>query len=88
MNPLARFLAALVDSLPQPIGAESDGVRLVADSVDLLVPIESHIGQHGELRVSLPRGRMSTGFELPLGRIRAQFVLEARTRGPSARSAS
>ena len=41
--------------------------------VDLVVPLESMPDPRDVIHVSLPRGRLRTGFERPLGELRMSF---------------
>jgi hypothetical protein len=70
-----EFVARLGSSLLQVAGGPDAGVALVVTSVDLSLPLEATLRAGAELEASLPRGMMSTGFELPLGRIVARFEL-------------
>ena len=76
MNTFSQLIEALVDGLPQPAGSPSAGVIVRATDVDLTLPIESRIERGAVLHASLPRGRMATGFEMPLGRLSARFEAE------------
>jgi hypothetical protein len=76
MMPFAAFIEALVDGLPQPAGSAASGVIVRATDVDLTIPIESRIEPGGVLHASLPRGRMATGFDAPIGQFSAHFTLE------------
>lgn len=71
MRALSELLVDLAESLS---GDRHDGVIVVA--VDLDLPVESRIGQEAVLAVSLPRGRLRTGFDGPVGRLRARFTRE------------
>lgn len=73
MRPFVSFIEALVDSLPQPTGSPESGTLVSAVGVELTLPIEARIARDG-LHASLPRGRMATGFSLPLGRVSARFA--------------
>jgi len=72
MSPLVALLTELIAGMPQPTGSAEAGARVVATDVDLTLPIEARIDRDG-LHASLPRGRMSTGFAAPLGRLSARF---------------
>lgn len=74
MQRLEDLLSDLLDALPPDAGGADDGVRVLVTSVDVDVPIESRIAPGGQLRACLPRGRLRTGFELPLGRLGARFT--------------
>jgi hypothetical protein len=76
LNTFSQLIEALVDGLPQPTGSISAGVIVRATDVDLTLPIESRIQDGAVLHASLPRGRMATGFEMPIGRLSARFQSE------------
>lgn len=56
-----QLLVAMIDELPLGSG------DLVVSGVELELPIESRLDAAGQLQVSWPRGRMTTGFDPPLG---------------------
>jgi hypothetical protein len=60
-------LAALV-----PVSGE-----LTVREMELTLPIESRIGHGGELRASLPRGRLATGFDPPLTQMALRFEVQS-----------
>ena len=74
MRPIDDLLIALAESLPVGAGSPETGAVVAVTAVDVALPVEAHIGRDGELRASLPRGRMTTGFQVPHGRLRARFT--------------
>jgi len=74
MKTFVSFIEALVDSLPQPMSSPDSGALVRAIGVELTLPIEGRIARDG-LHASLPRGRLATGFSLPLGRVFARFAV-------------
>lgn len=73
MTGLEELLLHLADTLPSAAGSVKDGVRVRVEALDLDVPVESRIDAQG-LCMSLPRGRLRTGFDPELGRLRLTFV--------------
>jgi hypothetical protein len=73
VSPFGDLLIQLGSALGGGAGAPEAGVAVDVTAVDLTLPIEAIIGAGGELRASLPRGRMATGFQLPHGRVVARF---------------
>jgi hypothetical protein len=69
LDQLIGDLAALA-----PAALSANGVSLVTSALDLDLPIEALIANG--LRASLPRGRLATGFDPPLCRLRARFETE------------
>lgn len=65
-----KLLVAMIDDLPL------EGGDLVVSSVDLEIPIESRIDDHGRLEASWPRGRFGTGFDPPLGAMTIHLTVE------------
>jgi hypothetical protein len=88
---LGDLVLALAESLPSGAafrrgcasagaGGPALGVAIEVTGVDLTLPIEAHIDRDGELRASLPRGRMATGFRTPHGRLTARFTAQGGAR--------
>lgn len=73
MNDLGALLLDLVGSMPDDAGSPEDGVVVAVDALDVALPVEARIGAAGELMARLPLGRLHTGFETPLARLRARF---------------
>ena len=74
MSPLSDLVIELVEALVDSVGAPALGVALAITDIDVTLPLEARLGQGGELRASLPRGRMATGFQVPHGRLVAHFI--------------
>lgn len=74
MNDVAALIEELGDSLPIGAGDPGAGVTLGVTDVVLELPIEGRILDDAVLHVSLPRGRLATGFSTPHGRLRLTFV--------------
>jgi hypothetical protein len=73
VNELELVLESLADSLPTGAGDGSTGLAVHVTEVELVLPVESRIVRSG-LELSLPRGRLATGFAPLHGRLRACFV--------------
>jgi hypothetical protein len=73
MRGLDELLIDLCTGLPHDVGNVDAGVAVHAVSIELEVPVESAIGKSAELHACLPRGLMTTGFQLPLSRLCARF---------------
>lgn len=71
MNTLEQLLASLADALPDD--ARGDAAALRCDLVQFDLPLESRIDRGVGLRASIPRCRIVTGFELPLGRVTVRY---------------
>ncbi len=69
-----RLLLTLADATAQGAGDPGYGVRVAVDDAHVTVPIESRIASDARLLATLPRGRLATGFQIPLGRVRARFA--------------
>ena len=72
MTTLDRLITHLADAVA-PNVAGVRGLGLKVTDVDLLVPLESMPDPHEVVLVSIPRGRLQTGFERPLGELRMRF---------------
>jgi hypothetical protein len=69
---LDRLITHLADAVaPDVPGVEALGLDVT--DVDLLVPLESMADSREVVLVSIPRGRLQTGFERPLGELRLSF---------------
>jgi hypothetical protein len=73
VNLLSRFIEDIAAGLPQSKGSPESGAVVSATDVELAIPLESRIGAGAVLHASLPRGRLATGFDMPLGRLEARF---------------
>jgi hypothetical protein len=76
MRPLHAVLLELVDAVPTAAVDPDSGESLGVTAIDLELPMEWRIGGGAGLDASLPRGRLATGFDPPLGRLR--LALERR----------
>jgi hypothetical protein len=73
------LIGAVAQSLPSGAGDPRSGIAISVTDIELTIPIEVRLSKGAELRASLPRGRMSTGFVLPHARLFARFeALPAR----------
>jgi hypothetical protein len=70
---IEHVLADLAESVLARAGGPEDGVAVHVTRFDLNVPCEMRLNQHAELDASMPRGRLATGFDPPLGQVRAVF---------------
>lgn len=71
---IEELITDLLRAMPLDAGDDAGGVRVCVTEVDVAMPLESRIDGAANLRAALPRGRLRTGFEAPLGRIRARFA--------------
>lgn len=78
MTPLAQMVLDLADSL---VFERHDDLEsstpVTVRALDLALPMETRLADRDVFRASLPRDRLHTGFERPLGRIRLSFRREA-----------
>ena len=82
LRPLAEVLDEVTAPLPLEAGAPGIGAMVTVSALDLELPLEMRIAAGAELRASLPRGRLATGFDVPLGRLVAHFdVVAPATKG-------
>jgi len=72
---LADVIVALAASLPAVM--EQSGTAVRCQTLDVTAPVEVQLGRDGNIRAQLPRGRMATGFDPPLGRLCAHFDTRA-----------
>jgi hypothetical protein len=78
--PLQAFgdlIVALIEQLPMGVLDAAGTTSVEVTSVALDLPLETRLGRGAEVRASLPRGRLATGFQIPLGRLSAHFQTEA-----------
>ena len=74
MNNLSEFLQTLNDDLPAGVIDPDTREGIGVEAFELTLPIEARSGDRGQLQVSVPRGRLSTGFDMPPGRLRVSFM--------------
>jgi hypothetical protein len=78
MRGLEDLLVQLAALVPTRFASWEAQVMLEAAGLDVSFPIESRIVLGDGLQASLPRGRLSTGFDPPLGRVVARFEVQSR----------
>jgi hypothetical protein len=76
MRPLGELLVSLAGELGARAESAEAGLALAVTELDVVAPLEARLGAGAELTASLPRGRMATGFDPPLGRLTARFRRE------------
>jgi hypothetical protein len=70
MTRVDELVGHLVDSLAAYSADHDADADVLVTSLDLDLPVEARVADDGVLLMSLPRGLLATGFELPLGRLR------------------
>jgi hypothetical protein len=73
---LEDLITGLAAGIPEDAGGSAEGVRVEITSVDLSVPIETHVDGDGLVRATLPRGRLATGHDLLLSQLVIRFDRE------------
>jgi hypothetical protein len=73
---LEELILGFAAGIPDDAGGPEAGVRVEITSVDLAVPIETHVGGDGLVRASLPRGRLATGHDVLLSQLIMRFDRE------------
>lgn len=76
MTHLEELIAGLAAGIPDDAGDAAAGVLVQVTSVDLSVPIETHVDGNGLVRATLPRGRLATGHDLLLSQLVLRFDRE------------
>jgi hypothetical protein len=71
---IEQVLVDLADSVLARAGGPEAGVAIRVTRFNLDVPCELRLNTRAGLDASMPRGRLATGFDPPLGQIRAVFV--------------
>ena len=66
-----RLLVDLVAGWTAP--ADVDGLALALVEVEVDLPVEARADAGDLVSLTPPRGRLGTGFDRPLGRLRATF---------------
>lgn len=72
MRRVEDFVSELLAFLPDTAGADGQPDGLAIDEVLLDLPVEVR-GDGEDLQMSSPRGRLATGFDPHLGRLRVRF---------------
>lgn len=73
MTRVEQLLVDLVDAF-HLIPPQVDGLGIEVDEVHLDLPIEARIVRGGNVLMSLPRGKLATGFDPPHGRLRVRLA--------------
>ena len=69
MTTLDALIVHLLDSLAVQADAGGGGPLVAVTSADLDLPVESTLAADGRCLATIPRGRTSTGFDPPIGRL-------------------
>ena len=70
---IEQVLVDLADSILARAGGSEDGIAIHVTRFELDVPCELRLNGRAGLDASMPRGRLATGFDPPLGQLRAVF---------------
>ena len=70
-----ELLIELLRALPTSAGDEDSHIAVT--DLDMTLPLEVRIDSRGTLKATLPRGRMTTGFELPHAHLRVRAEAKA-----------
>ena len=73
MTSLESLIVGFVDTLPDDAGGPADGVRVELAAVDLEIPVETHVDTTGQVRASLARTRLATGYDADLCRLALRY---------------
>ena len=73
LRPFGDLVAALVEGMPVAVDDAWGASELRLTHVEIEIPFEARLQRGAEVRASLPRGRLATGFQLPHGRLTARF---------------
>ncbi len=65
-----ELLIELLRALPTSAGDEDS--QITVTDLELTLPLEARIDARGTLKATLPRGRMTTGFDLPHAHLRVR----------------
>jgi hypothetical protein len=74
MTRVEYLLHDLIDSLVERTFRRSPVIVLVVDELHVDLPVETGFDRVGALLMTMPRGRLATGFEMPLGRLTIHCV--------------
>lgn len=77
MTTLDRLITHLAHAV-SPDTPAFNAIGLQVTEVDLVVPIESMVGEGNAVLVGIPRGLLRTGFERPIGELRVRFSGDPR----------
>lgn len=73
MMSLDDLVCHLSEGLPLSASDKAGNECLAVETVQLKLPAEWKIVENGELKGSLPRGRLATGFDPCMGRLFINF---------------
>lgn len=74
MTRLESLITELGLSMPAAAVAPGSREGVGITAIDMDLPVESAIGDGAALSLSLPRGRLATGFDPHHGRLRVRFT--------------
>ncbi len=69
MTHLENLLVALTEDIIEHESVNSSEGCIQVDALDLALPLETLIHTDGRLAASIPRSRLSTGFERPVAQL-------------------
>lgn len=69
MMRIEELIQQLIDTFADRAPQSAD-LRLVVSDFDLDLPVEARIGNDGTVLMTVPRGVLSTGFNMPISRLR------------------
>ncbi len=75
MKTLDDWLDDMLADLPEAVADAGTGEGLAVVDFEVQVPIEARV-RAGGLSVSVPRGRLATGFDAPRGQLRVRVGRE------------
>lgn len=73
MIDLADLLVDLALGVPIGAGGPDAGIALAVEAMEVVLPVETRLGDGAALLASYPRGRMATRFDPALARLSATF---------------
>jgi hypothetical protein len=66
MQALGELIVHLASLVPERASAPGEALEVQVSALEVTLPFEARIEHGAELRASLPRGRLATGFDPPL----------------------
>jgi hypothetical protein len=79
MQAFGELIVHLARLVPERASAPGAALEVQVSALELTLPFESRIEHGGELLASLPRGRLATGFDPPLGNLSLKLVVAGST---------
>ncbi len=79
MQAFGELIVHLASLVPERASAPGAALEVQVSALEVTLPLESRIEHGGELLASLPRGRMATGFDPPLGQLSVKLVVARST---------